>query len=123
MATKKKAKGKVVKKMSTKAEKVQPEVYIDNDTVLPTLDLPAVTPITVRFNKDIVTLTVGPRDWEWDRKTKKLNGTGVLSFPDPIQEEEVITTEVNTQGESAVDELADQDLEGKIDSTLKNEGE
>ena len=116
MATKKKAKGKVVKKMSTKAERIQPEVYIDNDTVLPTLDLPAVTPITVRFNKDIVTLTVGPRDWEWDRKTKKLNGTGVSSFPDPITEE--ITTEVDTKGESST-----ETLEGKVDSTLLKDGE
>ena len=102
MATKKKVKQvKFISKKVTKP-KSQPEVYIDNDTVLSTTELPAVVPITIRLNATKVTLTIGPRDWEWDRKTKKLIES--RSMEEEIQPTDpTVRTDVDTQGESTTD--------------------
>ena len=46
------------------------------DIILPTLKLPNPCPINIRVEKDIISLTVGPRDWEFDRKTGEMVGCG-----------------------------------------------
>jgi hypothetical protein len=94
---------KVVRKVSSIKPKrkivVPPEVYIENDNVIGTTQLPAVVAITVRISAKNVELTVGPRDWSWDRKTKKLIGAGTLvgniettADDHPVETEEVTTT-------------------------------
>ena len=104
MSTKKKVKQvKFISKKVTKP-KSQPEVYIDNDTVLSTTELPAVVPITIRLNATKVTLTIGPRDWEWDRKTKKLIESRSMEeevFSPDVPEVE--STDVDTKGESTTE--------------------
>lgn len=83
MSVKKKAAVKrAIKKISKAIRKprniMHPEVFIDNDIVLPTMELSAPVAITVRINAEKVELVIGSRDWMWDRRTKKLIGTGTL---------------------------------------------
>ena len=50
--------------------------YKTNDLVIPILSLPDPCPIRIEITERDVLLFVGPRDWQWDKKTGKLVGSG-----------------------------------------------
>jgi hypothetical protein len=51
-------------------------MYQTDDQILPDLNLPDPTNIKVLVNARNVQLIVGPRDWQWDRKTGDMIGCG-----------------------------------------------
>jgi hypothetical protein len=59
------------------------EVYEEDDSILPALELPNPCGVRVEINDDSVILHVGQRDWSWNRKTGLLNGSGVEIEPTP----------------------------------------
>lgn len=52
--------------------------YTTEDQVLPLLRLHEKTsvPVKIGVEKDGIYLSVGPRDWRWDRKTGELTDAG-----------------------------------------------
>jgi len=52
------------------------QVFETEDRVLPILDLGRSVKIRVALDDDNVLLYVGPRDYQWDRKTGKWVGQG-----------------------------------------------
>jgi hypothetical protein len=50
--------------------------FLQMDQILPQLALPHPCPIRVTVTDRDVCLHVGPRDWQWDRKTGTLIGAG-----------------------------------------------
>jgi hypothetical protein len=53
-------------------------VFEYKDLVLPIIKLPDPCPIYLEISDDIIGLSIGQRDFEWDRKTGKLNGAGTM---------------------------------------------
>jgi hypothetical protein len=54
------------------------ETFTTEDQILAGLKLSSPVIITVEFTDDVVTLQIGQRDFEWDRKTKELIGAGTF---------------------------------------------
>ena len=56
--------------------------YKADDLVLPMLqkhgNIPDPCPVRIVTEDDHVHLYVGPRDWQWDKRTGKLIGTGCM---------------------------------------------
>jgi hypothetical protein len=52
------------------------QVYKTEDLVLPILDLGPRAKIKLIVNDESVLLYIGPRDYQWDRKTSKWIGQG-----------------------------------------------
>ena len=50
--------------------------YEVDDLILPKLALPRPCPISIIVDDKGVRLFVGPRDWQWDKKTGKFVGCG-----------------------------------------------
>ena len=76
------------------------ETYTQNDMIIKrALERQAEdrTLVTIEITDDLVTLKVGPRDWDWDRKTGKLIGCGTKicdpfspgGLPDEIPEDKL----------------------------------
>ena len=55
--------------------------YATSDLILSDLALPRPVEIRIVINEDDVLLYVGPRDWQWDRRTRKLIGAGTELIP------------------------------------------
>ena len=51
--------------------------YKNDDHILSVLKLPKPCKVEVEITGKHVLLRVGPRDWQWDRKTKQFTGGGV----------------------------------------------
>ncbi len=62
-----------------KSKKV--ETYTHNDLIIPILNLhkQKEVEIGIDITKDEVSLQIGPRDWQWDRKTGELIGCGTMT--------------------------------------------
>jgi cytochrome c1 len=59
------------------------QVYKQNDLILPHLNLPYPCPIRIvvtenRKGEGYISLFVGQRDWEWNRKTGKFVASGTV---------------------------------------------
>jgi len=52
------------------------ERFEHNDRILSTIKFEDPTKVSIDISHDKVRLYVGPRDWEWDRKTGELTGAG-----------------------------------------------
>lgn len=50
--------------------------YSQKDIVLPDLDLPNPCTVRVKITDKYVFLFVGPRDWQWDKRTGRFVGAG-----------------------------------------------
>lgn len=61
---------------------LEDEAFAISDQVLPILRLPDPCVVSIKMNEKYVFLFVGPRDFQWDRKTGKLIGTGCGCTPD-----------------------------------------
>jgi hypothetical protein len=61
-----------------KREGLMPKIQVNktNDLVIRMLDFKQPTPISITITDDEVNLIVGNRDIQWDRKTKKVVGSG-----------------------------------------------
>jgi len=71
------AKKKVVKKRVVyRVKKELPRMYRVIDQILPDLNLPNPVAISITVTARDVQLIVGPRDWQWDRKTGDMVGAG-----------------------------------------------
>lgn len=55
-----------------------PQVYKTKDLVVGTLDLKTPTSISISITDKEVSLQIGPRDIQWDRKSKKVVSSGCL---------------------------------------------
>ena len=53
------------------------EQYKINDLIVGAVKLPNPCPVRVEITREFVFLYVGQRDWQWDRKTGRLFGSGV----------------------------------------------
>lgn len=65
--------------MSKKLDKIEKErkrTYKTSDLILPTLNLGKQASIRIEVDGENVCLFIGPRDWQWDRKTGKFVGAG-----------------------------------------------
>jgi len=58
--------------------KTKSEVYKTKDRVLSMLKLTDPCDVTITIEADCVNLSVGERDWTWDRKTGKLTDSGCM---------------------------------------------
>lgn len=63
--------------VGSKKEK-EKEIFTVKDHVLSQIHLPYPCPISIEITANEVTLNIGPRDIQWDRHTKKINGTGTF---------------------------------------------
>ena len=52
------------------------QVYQEKDVILPNLSLKSPVRIRIEIDDENVLLFVGPRDWQWDRKTREFIGAG-----------------------------------------------
>jgi hypothetical protein len=52
------------------------QVFEQKDLILPTLHLSKPCHISISLSRTRIYLTIGPRDWEWDRQTGELIGAG-----------------------------------------------
>lgn len=52
------------------------KTYKEVDLVLSMLRLPKRCPVKITITEEYVILQVGPRDWEWDKKTGEFIGAG-----------------------------------------------
>ena len=57
------------------------EVYEEDDSILPILNLPNPCGVRIEIKDDSILLYVGQRDWCWDRKTGLLTGAGTMIDP------------------------------------------
>ena len=51
--------------------------YTHDDHILSVVKLPKPCRIEVEITDKHVLLRIGPRDWQWDRKTRQFTGGGV----------------------------------------------
>ena len=54
-------------------------IYEVEDQIISGLDLPDPCPIRIKVNKEGVTLSVGQRDWQWDKDGKWI-GQGIAVY-------------------------------------------
>jgi hypothetical protein len=60
------------------SKKNKEEVYKFDDLILPMLDLGEKVRIRIEITKDDVFLYIGPRDWQFERKTGEMVGCGTM---------------------------------------------
>ena len=70
------------RKLATHSFPDKPQVFFQDDLIVPCLRLPSPTPITIHLYKDSIVLFIGPRDIEWDRKTGRFTGCGTVVDPE-----------------------------------------
>ena len=58
------------------AEKEEAMIYTNDDHILSVLKLPKPCKVEVETTDKYVLLRIGPRDWQWDRKTGAFIGAG-----------------------------------------------
>ena len=64
--------------------------YKTDDVILPELDLPNPCPIRIVVEDKHVFLYIGPRDWQWERDTGEMVGSGTrLATSEPEPEETI----------------------------------
>jgi len=74
-------------------DKTEQTVFQENDLILPHLQLPCPVKIKITLEQDCLTLVVGPRDWQWDRRTGKMVGCGtVIGKPQPVRKKQKAQT-------------------------------
>jgi hypothetical protein len=54
------------------------QVFETQDRIIPMLTFSDPTEIRIDISEDNVVLQVGPRDWQWDRKTGEMVGCGTM---------------------------------------------
>lgn len=54
------------------------EHYVAEDSILPKLSLSDPCEIKIDITDEGVTLTIGPRDWFWERGHPDLSGAGTI---------------------------------------------
>jgi len=62
--------------------------YLQEDTLLPVLNLPNPCKVRIKVTEKDVYLYVGPRDWQWDKKTGQFIGSGCRVTEKPIANKE-----------------------------------
>jgi len=67
---------KAVGEVLAEKTKTPAHVYKTSDLILPTLNLGRQVKIRIEMDGENVYLFIGPRDWQWDRKTGKFVGAG-----------------------------------------------
>lgn len=54
------------------------EIYEQQDLIVSMLKFPNPCPVKVTITDSEVHLIIGPRDWQWDRKTGEMTGAGTM---------------------------------------------
>ena len=62
------------------------EHYLADDAILPVLTLDNPSPIRITITADRVSLSVGPRDWGWQRGCPDLSDAGTM-LNEPVADE------------------------------------